>query len=91
MARNQGRKAKIYIFFDLWPNFACCYAPSFNHLSILPLFVRPAFFFLSSGDARRGGAEAQQLLSRLAAPHPRWFMVDLDPVKRSKATPSSNK
>lgn len=60
MARNQaaGRNKKqkyIYIFFDLWPNFACCYASSFNHLSIPSRL--PFFFFFA--DAGRGRAEAQ--------------------------------
>jgi hypothetical protein len=35
MAKDQGRKAqqKYIFFFYLWPHFARCYAPSFNHLS----------------------------------------------------------
>jgi hypothetical protein len=59
MAKNQaaGRNKKqkyIYLFFDLRPNFARCYASSFNHLSIPS---RPPFSL--SADAARGRAEAQ--------------------------------
>jgi hypothetical protein len=89
--RGAQQKTKIYLyFFDLWPNFACCYASSFNHLSIPS---RLPFFLLMQGENAQE-PNSRVAFVRAALPHPGCFMVDLDPAKRSKATmttPSSNK
>jgi hypothetical protein len=93
MARNQGRKAqqKSIFFLIFGPILLAAMHQALTiYLSSLSLSGQLFSFFLRV--MQKGEAQKPNSFFRASPPpHPRWFMVDLDPVKRSKATPSSNK
>jgi hypothetical protein len=92
MARNQGRKAqqKSIFFLIFGPILLAAMHQALTiYLSSLSLSGQLFSFFFRV--MREGEAQKPNSFFRASPPppHPRWFMVD--PVKRSKATPSSNK